>query len=158
MRPSDRGYVESVLCFVRESGRLLLIRKRRGLGAGKINGPGGKLEPGESRPAAAVRETEEEIGVTPTGLREAGELWFDFADGFRLHCAVFTAEGRIGEPHETEEAFPFWCAEDALPYPEMWADDAHWLPLMLEGKRFEGRFRFDGDTMLFKDVRILENP
>ena len=26
---------------------VLLIRKKRGLGAGKINGPGGKIDPGE---------------------------------------------------------------------------------------------------------------
>ncbi len=38
----------------------------------------------------------------------------------------------------------------------MWADDAHWLPLMLEGKRFEGRFRFDGDAMLEKEIKVLD--
>ena len=30
----------------------------------------------------------------------------------------------------------------------MWADDRHWMPLMLEGARFDGRFIFDGDEML----------
>jgi len=30
----------------------------------------------------------------------------------------------------------------------MWADDRLWVPLMLAGTRFEGRFLFDGDRML----------
>ena len=35
----------------------MLIRKKRGHGAGKINGPGGKLHPGETPVVCAVRET-----------------------------------------------------------------------------------------------------
>jgi hypothetical protein len=31
----------------------------------------------------------------------------------------------------------------------MWADDRLWIPLMLDGKAFEGRFVFDGDRMLW---------
>ena len=46
------------LCFVMRDGKILLIRKKRGLGAGKINGPGGRLEPGETALAAAIRETQ----------------------------------------------------------------------------------------------------
>ena len=64
------------LCFVIRDGQILLIRKKRGLGAGKINGPGGRLEAGETAEQAAIRETQEEIGVTPTGLDHAGELFF----------------------------------------------------------------------------------
>ena len=33
------------LCFIVKDGSVLLIRKKRGLGAGKVNGPGGKIEP-----------------------------------------------------------------------------------------------------------------
>jgi 8-oxo-dGTP diphosphatase len=58
------------LCFILRHGRVLLIRKKRGLGAGKINGPGGKIEAGESALASAIRETQEEVGVTPVGLEE----------------------------------------------------------------------------------------
>ena len=44
------------LLFVQQGERVLLIRKKTGLGSGKINGPGGKLEPGETAREAAVRE------------------------------------------------------------------------------------------------------
>ncbi len=142
--PTERA----VLCFVRRDGELLLIRKKRGLGAGKVNGPGGRIEDGESAEEAAVRETSEEVGVTPLRVREAGELAFQFTDGYRLHCRVFVAGGLEGEPRETDEAAPFWCSERRVPFGEMWADDRLWFPLMLAGRRFRGVFVFDGDAML----------
>lgn len=144
------------LCFIVKGGRVLLIRKKRGLGAGKINGPGGKLEAGETALGAAVRETQEEIGVTPLEVEERGVLHFQFADGYSLHCAVFLARDFAGEPIETVEATPMWFAFDAIPYEEMWADDRHWLPQMLAGRRFAAWFEFDGDTMVSKTVQWLE--
>src|ERR1035441_3997329 len=47
------------LCFVMREGQILLIRKKRGLGVGKINGPGGRLEKGETALDSAIRETQE---------------------------------------------------------------------------------------------------
>ena len=144
------------LCFIVKDGRVLLIRKKRGLGAGKINAPGGKIEPGESALEAAVRETREEIGVTPLRLEERGVLHFDFVDGYSLHCTVFVAPDFEGEPVETDEAAPRWVALDGIPYDEMWEDDPHWLPLMLEGRPFAGFFTFDGEKMLTKEVVVRE--
>lgn len=140
------------LCFVRRNGKILMIRKKRGLGAGKINGPGGRLEEGETALHAAIRETREELCVTPLNLSERGELHFQFEDGLGLHCVVFTAEGCVGEPAETDEAIPRWMEPGNIPYHEMWADDIHWLPGMLEGRRFKGYFRFDRDLMLSHHV------
>jgi len=138
----------ATLTFVIEDGRLLLIRKKRGLGAGKINGPGGRLEPGETPWACAIREVEEELGITPHGLAERGELRFQFTDGYSIHVHVFSATGYAGRPRETEEAIPLWFAFDAVPYEEMWADDVLWLPRLIAGEPVGGRFVFDGDTML----------
>ncbi len=143
------------LCFVVKDRRILLIRKKRGLGAGKINAPGGKIEAGESPLEAAIRETQEEIGVTPLHLEERGILHFQFTDGYSLHCVVFLASDCRGEPIETEEATPMWVSLEAIPYAEMWADDRHWLPLALDGKRFVAWFEFEGDTMLSQRVDVL---
>lgn len=136
------------LCFICQDDHVLLIRKKRGLGAGKVNAPGGKIEAGETPLAAVIRETEEEICVTPSDLREMGDLSFQFADGYSLFCHVYVAHHFEGEPAETAEAEPFWVPIDRIPYGEMWSDDAHWLPLMLEGRRFRGFFEFDGDRMV----------
>jgi 8-oxo-dGTP diphosphatase len=142
------------LCFIVKDGRILLIRKKRGLGAGKINGPGGKVEPGETLLASAVREAREEICVTPLGLEARGELYFQFTDGYSLHCTVFLAHDLEGEPVETVEATPRWVPIDRIPYDEMWEDDRHWLPQMLAGACFEAWFEFDGDRMLSKRVEL----
>ena len=146
--PKERA----TLMFILRDGKILLIHKKRGLGAGKINGPGGRLEPGETPLAAAIRETQEEICVTPTGIQAAGELLFQFVDGFSIHGYVFTATGFTGEPQETDEAIPVWLPTAALPYHQMWADDRVWMPLLLQGKMFTARFLFEGDLMLGCEV------
>lgn len=138
----------ATLLFIVEPQRVLLIRKKRGLGAGKINAPGGRLEPGETALGAAIREVEEEIGVTPSQIQAHGTLSFQFVDGYKLKAHVFTAAAFSGTPRETEEAVPIWFPRDALPFDEMWADDALWLPHVLAGDSVEGRFVFDGEHML----------
>jgi 8-oxo-dGTP diphosphatase len=140
------------LCFIVKDHHVVLIRKKRGLGAGKINGPGGKLEHGETALEAAVRETREEIGVTPLHLSERGVLRFQFTDGYSLHCTVFTARDFEGELIETDEATPMWTPIDRIPFEEMWEDDQHWLPQMIEGKDFDAWFVFDGEKMLSRRV------
>ncbi len=142
--PVDRA----TLLFVIRDGEILLIRKKRGLGAGKVNGPGGRIEPAETPVAAAVREVIEELCVEPTEPREHGELHFQFIDGYSIHVTVFSAPDCVGQARETAEAVPLWTRLDRIPYDEMWADDILWLPLLLQGKCFSGRFVFDGDRML----------
>jgi 8-oxo-dGTP diphosphatase len=142
------------LCFIVKDGQVLLIRKKRGLGAGKINAPGGKLEPGETAHDAAIRETREEVGVTPLRLEDRGVVRFQFTDGYSLHCAVFVAADYEGELIETPEATPLWFPAGAIPYDEMWEDDQHWLPHVLEGRCFDGWFVFDGEKMLSKRVEF----
>jgi 8-oxo-dGTP diphosphatase len=148
-RPRD----VATLLFVIRGGQVLLMRKKRGLGAGKINAPGGRLEPGETALAAALREVEEEVRVRPLGARHRGELRFQFADGYALECHVFSADGCEGEAEETDEAAPRWYPLDEIPYDEMWTDDRYWLPRMLAGVGFSGRFIFDGDRMLAYALR-----
>jgi 8-oxo-dGTP diphosphatase len=65
---------------------------------------------------------------------------------------VFTAESFSGTLIETDEALPIWTPIDSIPYHEMWADDIHWLPGVIEGGSFRAYFHFDGDSMLSKHV------
>ena len=143
-QPVDRG----TLLFVVRDSRILLIHKKRGLGAGKINGPGGRLDDGESPLQCALREVQEEVGVVPTEARECGQLLFQFIDGYSIHVWVFRADDCAGDAIETDEAVPFWAKLEEIPYSSMWPDDEIWLPLMLEERPFHGRFVFDRDQML----------
>ena len=63
----------ATLMFVVRDGQILLIHKKLGLGAGKINGPGGRIEPGEEPVDAATREVQEELIVTPSDIVKSGE-------------------------------------------------------------------------------------
>ncbi|MGH9321206.1 MAG: 8-oxo-dGTP diphosphatase [Vicinamibacteria bacterium] len=154
MRVSDIDWTSwqatdpATLVFVVKDGRILLIRKKRGLGAGKINAPGGRLEPGEEPIEAAVREAREELLITPLDLRYAGENLFQFVDGYSIHVHVFKASDLEGQPTETDEAAPLWVPLERIPYEEMWEDDRLWIPLVLENVPFSGRFVFDGEVML----------
>jgi 8-oxo-dGTP diphosphatase len=142
----------ATLLFVIRGGEILLIRKLRGLGAGKINGPGGRIDPGETPMEGAIREVEEELRVIPLGVEPRGELRFHFADGHSIHGFVFSARDCRGAPQSTLEAIPLWTPIDRIPWDEMWADDRHWLPLLLAGDDVDGRFLFDGDALLDHSV------
>jgi len=149
-QPVERG----TLLFVVRDDRVLLIHKKRGLGAGKINGPGGRIDDGETPLQCALREVQEEVAVIPSGTRECGQLLFQFVDGYSIHVWVFRADDCRGTPTETEEAMPFWSRLEEIPYSSMWPDDEIWLPLMLAEQTFLGRFVFDHDSML--DYQILD--
>jgi len=147
-QPKERA----TLCFVRDRERVLMIRKKRGLGGGKINGVGGRLEVGESPLQGILRETQEELGITLIDPVERGELHFQFLDGYSLFCTVFVASHFNGTPVETEEAAPLWFEIGQLPFNEMWEDDKLWLPQALEGKSFRGFFVFDGERMVSEQL------
>jgi 8-oxo-dGTP diphosphatase len=139
---------QATLLFVIRDQKILLIHKKRGLGAGKVNGPGGRLDDGETPLECAIREVHEEVRVRAVGTRECGQLMFQFVDGYSIHVSVFRADDCVGIPSPTEEAEPFWVSLDEIPYDSMWADDAIWLPLLIREQEFLGRFVFDQDAML----------
>jgi 8-oxo-dGTP diphosphatase len=142
----------ATLLFVVQGTRVLLIHKKRGLGAGKINGPGGRIEPGESPCDAAVREVHEELGVRVLDPVPRGRLRFQFVDGYSLDVHVFVGTTMHGEPCETDEAIPCWTERTEIPWDRMWADDRLWLPHVLDGRDVDGRFLFEGDAMLDHDL------
>jgi 8-oxo-dGTP diphosphatase len=144
----------AVLCFVFDGDQVLLIEKLRGLGKGKVNGPGGRLEPGETAQMAAIRETQEEVGIIPIDPQFYGRLRFAFTNAYHLECHVFRADAYEGVLAETPEAIPFWASVNELPFHRMWADDEHWLPHLVARRSFEGRFIFNDDAMLFSDIVV----
>ncbi len=143
------------LCLVVQEDKILLGMKKRGFGAGRWNGFGGKVEGDETIEEAARRETKEECGIDIVALEEVGIHEFEFRDkrGDVLEVHVFRVESWDGEPRETEEMRPQWFTTDAIPYDEMWPDDIHWLPVFLTGKKFRTKFLFgEGDSVLENHV------
>ncbi len=143
------------LLFLRCEDQVLLIHKRRGHGAGKINGPGGKPEPGESPAACVLRETHEEVGIEVHDARQAAVFRFVDTRDHDWLGLVFTATAFAGEPRPSAEAEPFWAPVDALPLERMWDDDRYWLPRLLAGERLEGDFLFAAGRLLAHRLRRL---
>jgi 8-oxo-dGTP diphosphatase len=129
--------------------QVLLGRKKKGLGLGNIVGLGGKLEPGESAVEAAVREVEEESGlsVTEDALTPMGVLTYLFPHkpAWSQRSNVFVTDRWSGTPRESDELNPEWFTIARLPIDEMWDDARHWLPGVLAGIRVEATFTFGKD-------------
>lgn len=134
----------ATLCYPIVEDSMLLIRKQRGLGAGKIVGPGGTIEPGETPRECAIREVREEVGVT-VEPEKLGELDFWIGNEPETFAHVFRAPGVDGEPRESPEAVPEWHPVSALPYHDMWPADRCWLPHLLDGEYFEARVKMDAE-------------
>lgn len=135
---------EGTLVYLVRGGQVLLAMKKRGFGEGKWNGVGGKLQPGETALEGGVRETKEEIGVTPKLNRELGLITYHdptFGD-WSVH--IFRATNWDGEPVETEEMRPAWFDVTALPYDLMWPGDAHWMPRVINDHPFTATEWGDG--------------
>jgi len=145
---------------LKKDGKILLGMKKRGFGAGRWNGFGGKLNPGESIEEAAKRETKEECGIEIIELEKIGIIDFEFEGNPEiLEVHLFSIKDFSGEPVETEEMKSQWFSFTEIPFASMWPDDEFWMPLFLEDKKFKGRFLFDkeGNKVLQKELEIVDN-
>ncbi|MBI4458412.1 8-oxo-dGTP diphosphatase [Candidatus Uhrbacteria bacterium] len=133
------------LCVVRRGNQVLLGFKKRGFLAGKWNGFGGKVQPGETVLAAAARELKEEAGISCRSFVHRGIVCFHEEvpnTVFEMH--VFEGTDIEGEPVESEEMRPQWFPVAVLPYEGMSPDDKHWMPVFFTGNKFRGDFYYDG--------------
>ena len=154
-QPSERAVI--IYITDRKQKKVLLIMKKKGLGKGKVNAPGGRLEKGESYLQAVIRECREEVSVTPLHPEKRMELHFQFTNGYALYGEAFFTDAWEGEPASSDEADPFWCDLDKLPWENMWEDDRRWLPMALDGKKLRGFYVFDDDKMLSEKLLELNS-
>ncbi len=145
------------LCIIHKHPRVLLAMKKRGFGAGRWNGLGGKVEPGETVEEAAKREILEEAGIQVADIESIGKINFEFTgDPVTLEVNIFKAVNFKGDPTETEEMKPQWFHVDEIPFDQMWPDDKYWFPLFLGGNKFRGKFVFEGqDKILEHKIELI---
>lgn len=153
------------LVFLRRDNEILLAMKKRGFGEGHWNGAGGKIEPDETLEQALIRETEEEIDVTPLAWEKVAEHDFlmdsDSDKPYHLYVHAFVCNKWRGEPSESEEMKPQWFSLSKIPYQQMWSDDPFWLPQVLKGEKVVGEYTFNSKNKLLsyvvKVVQALPN-
>lgn len=149
-----------VLCFLVKEKEVLLAMKKRGFGVGRWNGTGGKPKENESLKQTVIRETQEEIGVTPLSFNKVAVLDFYFPEvpldkNWNQQVVVYLVDAWEGEPSESEEMKPQWFKISEIPLKEMWSDDFLWLPKVLQGKLIKGEFVFDGSQKI-SDYQVEE--
>lgn len=155
LRNSSMKKLITTLCVVHQHPRILLVMKKRGFGAGRWNGFGGKVSPEETIEEAAKRETQEEAGIAVENMNKVGIIEFEFQkSGEIVEVHIFRSEKFSGDPTESEEMKPQWFHVDEIPFQEMWPDDIFWMPLFLGGKKFKGKFLFgEADVILEKELK-----
>jgi mutator protein MutT len=147
------------LCYIiNKQGEILLQFKSKGFGQGKWNGPGGKVESGETPEESVRREVKEETGISINHLKKSGDLEFLFKgrEEWNNYCHVFVCNKFEGGPKDKGEGKLQWFKREDLPFDKMWADDIHWLPDVLQGRYVKKRFYFDREGNLL-NFKILNN-
>jgi 8-oxo-dGTP diphosphatase len=137
--------INVTVCHIIKGRRLLLKKATRGISTGKWNGPGGKIELGETVVRSVIREVKEETSLSIAGPLYHGKLEFYMNGGrsldFLVH--VFSAKRFSGRPRSSEEGKVKWFDVQDIPYSKMWDDDRYWLPLLLNGISFDARSTYD---------------
>ena len=114
---------------------LASARRVEGLGVVALSASGGRIEPGESAEACAIREVAEEVGIRVQALALRALLrYHDPTEGLAMTGVAFVSSDFRGAHARTAEADPFWCRIDEIPYDEMRENDRIWLPRVLRGE------------------------
>lgn len=141
---------EGTVCFIEKDGKYLMqLKDDKKFGGGRWNAPGGKMKEGENAEQGATREVLEETGLRIRNLKKRAMLNFFNGDEFAWSVHVFTTKDFEGEVRASEEGKLEWMDKNKLPFQQMWEDDMHWVPLVMEGKKFEADFHFKEN---FKDI------
>jgi 8-oxo-dGTP pyrophosphatase MutT (NUDIX family) len=140
-----------------DGARVVLTRRSSTLRnhRGEIAFPGGRQDPGEALHHAALRETNEEIGIEPAAVEIVGELDQLTTVASRFLVAPFV--GVLAEPPEyrpnpaeIDRAFDVALAE--LLDPDAYREEVWDFPW---GERHVSFFLLDGETVWGATARIL---
>jgi 8-oxo-dGTP diphosphatase len=146
----------ATLCYVRHAGQTLMVhrvKKANDMHAGKWNGLGGKLEPGETPEECAVREIYEESGLRVRHLRLKGLLTFPhFAKDEDWYAFIFVCEEFEGELIDSPEGDLQWIPDTKLATLNLWEGDRIFLPWLDRPGFFSGKFVYQDGKLVTHNV------
>ena len=116
--------INVVAAVIVRDGRILATCRGYGDMKGGWEFPGGKVEAGESREEALVREIREELDVTVDPFEHLCTVEYDYP-AFHLSMACFLSRITSGELHLNEHQDARWLGPAEL-------DEPAWLPADVE--------------------------
>lgn len=146
------------LAVIINNGKILLQKKAKGLfGEGRWNGAGGKIESNESAMGCIIRELKEELKIDVKEAHLVGLFdfsWKHLSAAEPLRVWLYLVDKYTGTPQSSNEGEVKWFKLTEIPYCEMWEDDIHWLPKVINGKKVIGEFVFDkNDKIISHDLQ-----
>lgn len=144
-------YTQATLCFPVQGNEVLLAEKQKKIGAGFLNGFGGKSEPKDNSVwETNARETEEEVGIKIQEVKKVGEIIFHNLSKdpelSNIMGHIFIATKWSGTPKETNEMKKIaWYNIDELDYEKFLPGDRFFIPKILNGKLVKGTIEYNSD-------------
>ena len=104
----------TTLCMLSDSNGNILVEDRKDPDWPGICFPGGHVEPGESFTEAAVREMQEETGLTVMDPQLCGVKQFQTKTGARYVVFLYKATQWTGSVQSSDEGEVFWLPRTEL--------------------------------------------
>jgi 8-oxo-dGTP diphosphatase len=134
----------ATLCYLKANGKTLMmhrIKKQQDMHAGKWNGLGGKFLPGETPEQCAIREVQEESGLTLINPLLRGILTFPaFSADEDWYCFLFVGREFSGQLIDSNEGVLAWIDDDKLLDLNLWPGDRIFIPWLDQPAFFSGQF------------------
>lgn len=151
----------ATLCYLKKDGQTLMIhriKKANDMHHGKWNGLGGKLEPGETPEACAIREIREESGLLAVAPLLKGVLTFPkFADDEDWYAFLFVVTQFSGLLSDSPEGVLRWIDDENLLDLQLWEGDRIFLPWLERPGFFSGKFIYQNGRLVDHSV-IFHEP
>ena len=145
----------TTLCYLENpAGEYLMlhrVKKENDCNRDKWIGIGGKFLDGETPEECALREINEETGLTVTGYRYRGIVTFVSDRWETEYMHLFTATEWSGQVREDcDEGVLEWIHKDRLAALPQWAGDRIFLDLLRQGAPFFSlKLRYRGETLVY---------
>jgi 8-oxo-dGTP diphosphatase len=144
----------ATLCYLRRDGHTLMIhrvKKANDMHAGKWNGLGGKLEPGETPEECVIREVWEEAGLRVECPKFRGMITFPrFSNDEDWYAFVFVIDQFAGELIDSPEGHLKWIPDKEILDLNLWEGDRIFIPWLDRPGFFSGKF-------VYQDGRLVEH-
>ncbi len=130
MKPS----AEVVAALIRREGKFLICQRPRNKARALLwEFVGGKVERGETKEEALVRECREELGITVAPQREYMQVIHDYPD-LTVRLTLFECKIAQGEPQKLEHEEIRWISPEEIPQYEFCPADVTILKRLMRDR------------------------